>query len=63
MDNPIQNETEIEERKHAESFASTGRPETSEGTSVSMKDPDTVLSITVLLLACLALAVLAHVFV
>lgn len=42
MDNPIQNETEMEE---------------------SPKDQDTMLSMIVLLLACLALAALAHVFV
>ena len=30
---------------------------------MSIKDPDTMLSMIVLLLACLALAALAHVFV
>lgn len=37
--------------------------EMEEETSMPPKDPDTMLSMIVLLLACLALAVLAHVFV
>jgi hypothetical protein len=35
----------------------------SDGTNISMRDPDTILSMIVLLLSCLALAALAHVFV
>ena len=44
-------------------FLSAPEDETNEGTSISIKDPDTMLSMTVLLIACLALAVLAHVLV
>jgi hypothetical protein len=63
MDKPIENETEMKELKYERSFASTEAAETKEGMSMSMKDPDTMLSMVVLLLACLALAALAHVFV
>ena len=63
MNNPIQNEAEMQELKHEKSFGSTEGAETSDGTSISIKDPDTMLSMIVLLIACLALAVLAHVFV
>jgi hypothetical protein len=63
MNNPIQNEAEIKELKPEKSFGSTESAETSDGTNVSMKDPDTMLSMIVLLLSCLALAALAHVFV
>jgi len=63
MDNPIQNEAEMEELKYEESFASTEAAETREGTSMPPKDQDTILSMIVLLLACAALAVLAHVVV
>ena len=47
MNAPIQNEAQIEE--------------TNERTSMSIKDPDAMISMSVLLVACLALAVLAHV--
>jgi hypothetical protein len=63
MNNPIQDQAEIKELKHEKSFGSIEGPETSEGTNISMKDPDTMLSMIVLLLTCLALAALAHVFV
>jgi hypothetical protein len=63
MNNPIQNEAEMQELKQENSFSALAKAETNEGTSMSIKDPDTMLSMTVLLLACLALAVLAHVFV
>jgi hypothetical protein len=63
MNNPIQNEAEMQELKQENSFTALAKAETNEGTSMSIKDPDTMLSMTVLLLACLALAVLAHVFV
>ena len=63
MDTPIQNETEIQELKYEKSLSSNESAETSEGTNMNMKDPDTTLSMIVLLLACLALAALAHVFV
>lgn len=63
MNNPIQNEAEMQELKQENFFTALANAETNEGTSMSIKDPDTMLSMTVLLLACLALAVLAHVFV
>jgi hypothetical protein len=63
MDNPIQNDAEMKELKYEKSFDSTEAAETKEGMSMSMKDHDTMLSMIVLLLACAALAVLAHVVV
>jgi hypothetical protein len=63
MNNPIQNEAEIQELKHDRSFTAPAKAETNEGTSMSIRDPDTMLSMIVLLLTCLALAALAHVFV
>jgi hypothetical protein len=63
MNNPIQNEAETEELKRAIPFRCALEDETNDGTSISIKDPDTMLSMTVLLIACLALAVLAHVLV
>ncbi len=44
-------------------FPSAPRDKTNEQTSISIKDPDTTLSMMVLLLACLGIAVLAHVVV
>ena len=63
MHNPIQNEAETQELKHERSFGPTEAGKTNEETSMSIKDPDTMLSMIVLLLACLALAALAHVVV
>ena len=63
MDNPIQNEGGLEELKYEKFFGSTKGGETNEGTNLPLKDQDTMLSMIVLLLACLALAALAHVFV
>ena len=63
MNNPIQNEAETQELKREIPFPSALEDETNEGTSMSINDPDTMLSMTVLLIACLALAVLAHVLV
>jgi hypothetical protein len=63
MNNPIQSEAEMKTLKHQTSFIVPPKAETNEGTSMFIKDQDTMLSMTVLLLACLALAVLAHVFV
>ena len=37
--------------------------ETNEGTNLSIRDPDRMLSLFVLILACLGLAILAHVIV
>lgn len=63
MDNLIHKESEIKELKHLKSFGSIERTEANEETSMSMKDPDTMLSMIVLLLACVALAILADVFI
>ena len=63
MTNPIQKEAEIQELNLEKSFGSTEGAETTEETSMPIKDQDTTLSMIVLLLACLALAALAHVFV
>jgi hypothetical protein len=63
MHNPIQNEADFNELKYENSFSSTENADTNEETTMSIKDPDTMLSMIVLLLACLVLAALAHVFV
>lgn len=63
MNNSIHNEADTQAVMHEKSFNSTEGAETGDGTSISIKDPDTMLSMTVLLLACLGLAVLAHVVV
>ena len=63
MHNPIQNEADLNELKYEKSFRLTENADTNEETTMSIKDPDTMLSMIALLLACLALAALAHVFV
>ena len=63
MDNPIQNEAEMTELKYEKSYGSAEGTEANERSTMSIKDPDTMLSMIVLLLACLALAGLAHVVV
>jgi hypothetical protein len=63
MNHSIQNEAETQELKREIPFRSAPEDETNEGTSISIKDPDTMLTMIVLLLACLGLAVLAHVVV
>jgi hypothetical protein len=63
MNDPIQNEAELKELNHEEPFGSTEGAETSDGPNISVTDPDTMLSMIVLLLTCLALAALAHVLV
>jgi hypothetical protein len=60
MNNWLQNEPEVEELKYEKLFRSTDGTEMNQETSMSIKDPDTVIGMTMLLLACLALAVLAH---
>ena len=60
MHNPIQRNAEIEELKYEKLFGSTDGTEMNQETSMSIKDPDTMIGMTMLLLACLALAVLAH---
>jgi hypothetical protein len=63
MNNPIQKEPEMHELTREISLRSAPKNETNEQTSISIKDPDTMLTMIVLLLACLGLAVLAHVVV
>jgi hypothetical protein len=63
MNNPIQRGPETQELRREKPFSSAPKDETNDGTSISIKDPDTMLSMTVLLIACLGLAVLAHVVV
>jgi hypothetical protein len=63
MNDPIQRTPEMQQLKREIPFLSALEDETNEGTSISIKDPDTMLSMTVLLIACLGLAVLAHVLV
>ncbi len=63
MDDPIQTKLTLNELKYEKSFSSTKNADTNKETTISIKDPDTMLSMIVLLLACLALSTLAHVFV
>jgi hypothetical protein len=63
MNNPIQRGPGMQELRREIPFRSAPEDETNEGTSISIKDPDTMLTMIVLLLACLGLAVLAHVVV
>jgi hypothetical protein len=63
MNNPIQNEAETQELRREIPFRYAPEDETNEGTSTSINDPDKMLSIIVLILACLGLALLAHVVV
>ena len=63
MNNPIQNEADALDLRREIPFRSALEDEPNEGTSTSIEDPDTMLSIIVLVLACLGLAVLAHVVV
>ena len=60
MHNRIQTHAEIEELEYEKLFGSTDGTEMNQETSMSIKDPDTMIGMTMLLLACLALAVLAH---
>ena len=63
MNNPSQREPEIQELKHEKCFLAVSKAETNEETRMPIKDPDTMLSMIVLLIACLGLAALAHVLV
>jgi hypothetical protein len=60
MNNTIQRAREMQKLKREIPFRSAPKDETNERTSTSIEDPDAMLTMTVLLLACLALAVLAH---
>jgi hypothetical protein len=63
MNNPTQNEAETQELRREIPFPSALEDETNEGINTSINDPDRMLSIIVLVLACLGLALLAHVVV
>jgi hypothetical protein len=63
MKNTIQRASEMQELKRNVPFRSAPKDEANEGTGISIKDPETMLTMIVLLLACLGLAVLAHVVV
>ena len=63
MNDHIQNEAEMKELRREIPFRSALENETDEGISTSIKDPDRMLTMIVLLLACLGLAILAHVVV
>ena len=63
MNDPTQNEAETQELKREIPFRSAPEDDTNEGIITSIKDADTTLSIIVLVLACLGLALLAHVVV
>jgi len=63
MNNSLHDGPEIKEQRCDKSFGSNGDATTNEETSMPIKDPDTTLSMIVLLVACLALAALAHVLV
>lgn len=62
MNNRIQQEAEMQEMRHVQSIAARNI-ETQDEPSSSLSDTDTLISMSVLLLACVALATLAHVFV
>ncbi|HEY6153248.1 MAG TPA: hypothetical protein VIW07_05870 [Candidatus Udaeobacter sp.] len=63
MDNSLRNQTEIEGLRYERSSSFTESAENNEETTIAMKDADITLGMTVLFLACLALAALAHVIV
>lgn len=63
MNYSIQNQAETQELRREIPFRSAPDDETNEGTNTSIKASDTMLTMIVLLLACLGLAILAHVVV
>lgn len=63
MAKSIQIEGEMQLPNREMPFASLSYDETDEGTSISARDPDTMLILIVLLFACLALALLANVII
>lgn len=63
MNNSIQKEPDVQEAERDVIFWSAPEDKTDEETSISMKDPDTLFSMIVLLVTCLALAALAHAFI
>lgn len=63
MNIPIQKGADTQELRREIPFRSALEDETNEETSTSINDPDRMLSIIVLVLACIGLALLAHVVV
>ena len=63
MTNLTQTQPVMREPKRENSFTAPAKAEAREGISMSLNDRDRILSMIVLLLACLGLAALAHVFV
>ena len=59
MANPIEKEAEMQELMREMPLTSAPKDETNEKTSASIDDPDAMPTMIVLLLACLALALLA----
>lgn len=60
MNNSSQTEAETQELTLEKFFTVRSKAETNEEPSMSAKDPDTMIGMTILLLACIALAALAH---
>jgi hypothetical protein len=60
MAKPIQRGVEMQKLNPEIPFTSAPKDEANEGASGSIDDPDAMLTMIVLLFACLALAVLAH---
>jgi len=63
MNNSLHDGPEIKERRSDDSLTPPAKVETNEQIKISLEEPDTILSMIVLLLTCLGLAALAHVFV
>lgn len=63
MNDSIQNEAETQALRREISFRPATNDEINEGASMYIKDPDRMLSVIVLVLACLGLALLANVVV
>jgi hypothetical protein len=63
MNNPIHRGPGMQELRREIPFRSAPKNETNEGTSTAIENPDRMLSVIVLILACLGLAVLAHIVV
>lgn len=60
MNKPNQNETENRRLRREIPFRAAPEEETNDGTSLFIEDQDRMVSIIVLVLACLGLALLAH---
>jgi hypothetical protein len=63
MDNSLRTQTQIQELQYEQSSGFTEGAAKNEKTSTPATDLDTIVSVIVLLLACIGLAALAHVIV